>query len=52
VEAAFPFGDIDLAVHVPSEDERVVAETIDNVVCDVKSTLDRTLWDDRAPPAA
>jgi hypothetical protein len=51
VEAAFPFGDIDLAVHVPSEDERVVAQmTIDNVVCDVKSTLDRTLWDTTTCP--
>jgi hypothetical protein len=46
VEAAFPFGDIDLAVHVPSEAEAQVAQaTVDNVVCDVKNTLDRILWD-------
>jgi hypothetical protein len=51
VEAAFPFGDIDLAVHVGTEGETAVAQaTIDNVVCDVKSTLDRILWD--ACPAA
>jgi hypothetical protein len=50
VEAAFPFGDIDLAVHVPSG-ERTGCRR-DNVVCDVKSTLDGTLWDDHLPPPA
>lgn len=52
VEAAFPFGDIDLAVHVESEAETAVAQaTIDNVVCDVKTTLDRLLWGPSCPSA-
>jgi hypothetical protein len=46
VAAAFPYGDIDLSVHVDSAATLAVAQrVIDNAVCDIKMDLDRAMFD-------
>jgi hypothetical protein len=48
VNEAFPYGDIDLSVHIDDPFMAPVAQaTIDNVVCEVKGVLDRLLFDDK-----
>lgn len=47
IRHAFPYGDIDLSVHVDSPDTLpVVQRTVDNVVCELKMELDRAMFDD------
>jgi hypothetical protein len=46
IGTAFPYGDIDLSVHVDNPETLAVAQaTIDNVVCGIKLVLDRQLFD-------
>jgi hypothetical protein len=46
VKKAFPYGDIDL-VHVDRPESLAIAQRIiDNVVCDLKMTLDRLMFDE------
>jgi hypothetical protein len=35
-EKAFPYGDIDMSVHVDEEELIIAQRTIDNVICDLK----------------
>jgi hypothetical protein len=47
IKKAFPYGDIDMSVHVDKKETLVIAQrTIDNVVCDLKMTLDRLMFDE------
>jgi hypothetical protein len=47
VKKAFPYGDIDLSVHVDRPESLAIAQRIiDNVVCDLKMTLDRLMFDE------
>jgi hypothetical protein len=39
-------GDIDMSVHVDKETLIIAQRTIDNVICDLKMTLDRLMFDE------